>query len=280
MSIAVILAACGTTATTTTASSEPPTTAETTTTTTSAPTVDTDRVFFLQDSGGNRVRQGPFLISVSRDLNGATPKEVVEALVAGPTPDETEAGISSGIPDVTVRSVDISDGVAIVDFDRLFEAGGGTFLMTSRLAQLTFTLTAIDGVEGVQLLLGGEPVEVFSGEGIIIDNPMTRDGFEDLLPGILVETPAWGSTVSTDFVIEGTAAVFEAVFLFDVSQGGSVVLGEQIGMTDNGVGWGTFSEEVFLSSDLEGDIDLRVWEYSAEDGSVQAERVIRLTLGE
>lgn len=280
MTLALVLAACGSTSATTTpavSTGIPATDAPATTIEIVPNAVDANRVFFLQDSGGNRVRHGPFLISVYRDLAGATPLDVVEALINGPTEIEADAGISSAIPEVTVRSVTIADGIATVDLDPLFEAGGGSLMMQSRLAQLTFTLTAIEGVDGVLLLLGGSQIGTFSGEGIIIDGPLGRDGFEDLLPGILVETPAWGAPVAHDFTMQGTAAVFEAAFSFDIThEDGTPVLDEQLGQTDNGMGFGSFATEISLASDINGPVILRVWEYSAEDGSIQVERTIPL----
>ncbi len=256
-----------------------------TTTTTAAPTpppaevaVSVDHLFFMHDSGGNKVRQGPFLISVHRPLGKVSPKALVEALMDGPTSKEEAAGISSAVPDVTVRSVSISRGVATVDLDPAFEKGGGSLLMTSRLAQLTYTLTGVEGVDGVRLRLGGRDVSVFSGEGIIVRNPMTRTDFEMLLPGILVETPGWGADVSRSFRIKGTAAVFEATFLWSVSAAGSEVVPLTIGMTDNGVGWGKFDVRVDVPSSVSGPVELQVWEASAEDGSDQAVRTVRYVI--
>ncbi len=237
-------------------------------------TVAVDHLFFVQDSGGNKVRQGPFLISVYRPLGQVTPKALVEALVAGPTAAEESAGISSAIPAVTVRSVTVTDGVATVDLDPAFGQGGGSLLMTSRLAQLVYSLTGAEGIDGVRLQLGGQDISVFSGEGIILGDPMVRSDYEMLLPGILVESPGWGADVARSFKVTGSAAAFEATFLWSLAAGGSEIIPMTVAMTDNGGGWGHFEIDIDVPSSASGDIDLRVWEASAEDGSDQSVRTV------
>lgn len=290
LALGLTLAACGGSASTTQTTAQASTTVTTTTpsptTTAPAPSTtgvdeprfDLDHVFFMQDSGGTDFRQPPFLVSVYRDMEQVTAAEVVEMLMAGPSAAEEAAGISSAVPEVPVLSVTVSAGVAVVDLDRSFEAGGGTLMMGSRLAQLAWTLTGLDGVDSVSLLLDGTPVETFSGEGIILDGPMVRDDFVDLLPGILVEQPAWGAPVPASFTMSGTAAVFEAVFVYTVSQDGSLLIDETQAMTDNGVGWGIFETGVELPDATTGSVTLEVWEYSAKDGTPQSQREIPLTV--
>jgi germination protein M len=283
LALGLTLAACGGAASTTLTAAiepatEPPTTAPTTTEVLDQARFDLDRVFFMQDSGGNDVRMPPFLVSVFRSMDQVTAQEVVEVLMAGPTAEEAASGISSAVPEVPVLGVAISDGVASVDLDSEFASGGGTLMMGSRLAQLTWTLTSLESVEEVRLLLDGTIVETFSGEGIILDGPMVRGDFMDLVPGILVEQPAWGAPVGSTFTLKGTAAVFEAVFVYTVSQDGIFLTDETPTMTDNGVGWGVFDTEISLPDDVTGDVVLDVWEYSAKDGARQAEREIPLSI--
>ena len=238
--------------------------------------------YFFEDSGGNGARSGPFLVAVSDPVltSGDLATDAIAALLDGPPATAVAAGISSAVPEgtslVTVSTG--SDGVATVELSGEFDDGGGSFSVLARLAQLTFTLTALDGVDSVLLLENGSVVEVFSSEGVVLDGPMVRDDFQDLLPGILVDSPAWGAETSRPFEAAGVAAAFEAVFQTELLIDGEVVFAPPFVMTDNGVGWGNFSFEVDADADLPTVAVLRVWEFSARDGSVISERFVPLTL--
>jgi hypothetical protein len=231
--------------------------------------------YFFHDSGGSDLRPGPFLIPSSRNVTDL--EDTVTQLLLGLTPSEIDFGLSTEIPIETVlNGITIDEAIATVDVSSDFEAGGGTLSMSGRLAQLVFTITADPAITGVRLALDGNPVEVFSGEGLILDDPMTRDSFQDLVPGILIERPFFDSWTNAPVVIEGIAAAFEGVFqleLLDVE--GNVVADVPFVQTDNGVGWGQFS--VTFESDqlppMPADLFIRVYELSARDGSVVNERI-------
>ena len=272
ISLALVLVACGggDLADDPQASTEP----ESTTTVAAAGSV---AAFFLDDSGGNKARFGPFLAPAARTGDGVT--AALAALIAGPTSEEAGAGLSSAVPaDTVLRGVAIDGDVATVDLSGAFDDGGGTFSMSARLAQLTYTVTAADpAVRGVLVALDGEVVTVFSSEGLMIEEPMTRDDFQDLLPGILVEAPARGEAVAGALEITGVAAAFEAVFQLEVvdSEGNAVATVPFV-QTDNGMGWGSFSVS-FSGADLPGssaELAVHVFELSAEDGSVISERFV------
>lgn len=111
--------------------------------------------------------------------------EAVKALLAGPTAEESRSGLGTAIPrDTRFRDLVIDDGVAKVDLSGAFESGGGTLSLTMRLAQVTCTLDQFDSVRGVRFALDGKVVNVFSGNGIVLDQPVTCSSYGDLLrPG-------------------------------------------------------------------------------------------------
>ena len=90
--------------------------------------------------------------------------------------------------------------------------------MFTRLAQVVFTLTQFPTVDGVRFKLDGKLIDTLGGEGIIIDEPLDRDDYEDMSPAILVESPTVGATLRSPMRITGTANVFEAVFIGQHSQ--------------------------------------------------------------
>lgn len=107
----------------------------------------------------------------------------IQALIEGPTPAEQDTELSSAIPaDTLLLGLTIEDGLATVDLSREFEVGGGSFNILSRLAQVVYTLTQFDTVDEVLFHLDGEPVEVFSGEGVVLGEPVDRSDYATILP--------------------------------------------------------------------------------------------------
>ncbi|MEA2716940.1 MAG: hypothetical protein QOI99_1257 [Actinomycetota bacterium] len=116
--------------------------------------------------------------------------ETMKALVGGPTAAESADGLGTAIPPETrFRSLAIAGGVAKVDLSKDFESGGGSLSLTLRLAQVTCTLDQFDSVTGVRFLLDGELVNVFSGDGIVLDKPVSCADYRanvagEVFPGI------------------------------------------------------------------------------------------------
>lgn len=260
--------------TTTTAPETTTTTAPQTTTTTAPSFAEPVVVYVLDESGSNGFRQGPFLYPIAVDpLGGADEIEATLRTLL------ELAGFDTGIPEgSTIESLSVDGSTAVVDLSEEFAAGGGSFSMMARLAQLTFTLTALDGIDDVLLVDEGEPVEVFSAEGLVLDGPMVRDDFEDLLPGILVDEPAAGATVDLPLEISGVAAAFEGVFQMEIRAGDTVVFAPEFVSTDSGIGWGSFAVTADFEADPGTPLTIRVWEFSAKDGSVISERFIPVTV--
>jgi hypothetical protein len=137
--------------------------------------------------------------------------EAVRLLLEGPTEAESAAGVSTVIPAGTrFLGLDIDGVTATVDLTSEYESGGGSASMFGRLAQVVYTLTEFDTVRDVRFMLDGERVDVFSGEGIVLEEPVGRRNYSEWLPPILVESPSFGARVSSPFEVSGSANVFEA----------------------------------------------------------------------
>jgi len=107
----------------------------------------------------------------------------IRALIEGPTPGEQDTELSTAIPpDTLLLGLVIEDGLATIDLSREFEVGGGTTNILSRLAQVVYTLTQFSSVDEVLFYLDGEPVDVFSGEGVVLGEPVDRDDYVALFP--------------------------------------------------------------------------------------------------
>jgi spore germination protein GerM len=157
--------------------------------------------------------EGESLTSVQRtgEATRAVGASSLTSLLAGPTELEQESGVFTAIPDGTrLLGLVVSNGIATVDLSSEFESGGGSLSMMARLGQVACTLDQFPTVNGVQFELDGEPVDVFSGEGIILDKPVKCADYEELLPVIVVESPAPGAEIQSGVKVTGSANVFEA----------------------------------------------------------------------
>lgn len=240
-------------------------------------------LYFLAPGGETDGRAGPFLVAVEREIP-ATQRialATMRELVAGPTSEELDliADLWTAVPDPTlVLDVTLEDRIATVDLSREFESGGGSLSMFARLAQVVYTVTQFPTVDAVRFALDGQPVTVFSGEGIEIDGPASRADLVDLLPTVFVDSPAAGAVYRSGDPVTGMAAVFEATFQYRLETADGTVLAEDFAMTDEGMGWGSFELTIDYDVAERQPGTLTVWEESAKDGSLQAERVTPLVL--
>lgn len=225
----------------------PPTeTTETGTGTETAPPAAqvTYQVWFANDEG----------LFVSYRTSPETPRigtAALEALLEGPDSFEEGYGLYTAIPDGTqLLGLSIEDGIARVDLTSEFETGGGSASMQTRLAQVVYTITQFPTVEGVVFSLDGEPIDVLGGEGVIIDHPLTRRDYAELLPAILVLSPALTQSVESPVLIRGSANVFEANVSIQILDENDEVLAETFTTATCGSGCrGTFRINVPLQVD-------------------------------
>ena len=205
----------------------------------SVPTSVALEVWFLQ--GEQLVRQ-----TRSLEATRLVATAAMKALLAGPSPAELEAGLRTSVPTGTkLLGISIKKGVATVDLTSQYQSGGGSLSMKARLAQVVYTLTQFPTVRAVLFHLDGEPVNVFSGEGIVLDNPVGRADYEDLLPVIAVDKPADGEQVTSPVQVSGSANVFEANVTVKVLDENGHVVGKTFTTATCGTGCrGTYAVPV------------------------------------
>jgi hypothetical protein len=224
--------------------------------------------FFMPDEDGN-----PKLVPVERRVprTVAVARAAMGELLRGPSADEAafRTPISTAIPrDTILLDITISEGVATVDLSREFESGGGSASMLGRLAQVVYTLTQFPTVQSVNFRLDGEPVEVFSGEGIVLDGPSAREHYTEQLPEIFADRPAFGSTPSKPVRVTGLTRVFEATFIVGLYDKDGDEITRQVVTATCGTGcWGSFDVSLPYDVDVRQTGSLVVWAGSARDGS-------------
>lgn len=157
------------------------------------------------------------VVPVRVDSLAKDPESVVKALFAGVPDEARDAGYSSAIPEGTrLLALSIETSTAVVDVSSEFGSGGGSTAMQKRVAQVVFTLTRDPAVTKVIFKMEGKPITALGGEGLSLTEPQARADWEDFSPAILIESPVLNDTVSDEFIVKGTANVFEGKFRLEV----------------------------------------------------------------
>jgi len=226
--------------------------------------------------GGDVQAEG--LVAVLRVVpqTQAVARAAMLELLAGPKGQELfdGAGISTAIPQGTeLLGISIEGGIATVDLSDEFESGGGSASTMMRLAQVTYTLTQFPTVDRVSFKINGRAVTVFGSEGIVLDGPVGRDDYLDLISSIWVDRPAWGAALNNPGRVSGLANVFEAQFHIAVLDNDGRAIFDQPVMATCGTGcWGTFDITIAYDVSRAQWGALRAYNYSAADGSIETIR--------
>lgn len=212
------------------------------------------------------------LVPTLRDVPETTgvARAAMETLLRGEILADYDS-LSTAIPAGTrLLGLSIRDGVATVDLSREFESGGGSASAVYRLGQVVYTLTQFSTVRGVLFQVEGRTVTTFGSEGIVLDGPQTRADYEDILPSIFVDRPAFGAAAGNPVRVTGNANVFEATFRIAILDGRRHVLVDRQAMSTCGTGcWGTFDVTLRYAVSRAQWGWLRVYSRSAMDGSVE-----------
>jgi hypothetical protein len=205
----------------------------------SVPTLVSLEVWFPRDNGLVEVRR-------THQPTELVATAAINALLAGPTPEERVRGLGTAVPPGTkLLGIAIHDGVATVDLTSEYQSGAGSRSMQMRLAQVVYTLTQFPTVQKVRFRLDGSPVNVFSSEGITLSHPVGRTDYADLLPAIVVGKPTSGEQVTSPVTVSGTADVFEANVTVEVLDAAGKVVGHEFTTASCGSGCrGSFSVSV------------------------------------
>ncbi|BAU14408.1 hypothetical protein LEP3755_49550 [Leptolyngbya sp. NIES-3755] len=140
------------------------------------PTVEkTAQIYWLKNSDTD-LEFVPVAVKVkSADREEALLTTAVNNLLS----DTPGKDLSTGIPKgTTLRSLKVKSDSVYVDLSKAFVSGGGSLSMTGRLGQILYTATSLNPSAKVYLSVEGEPLTVLGGEGLMVDQPLTRSQFE------------------------------------------------------------------------------------------------------
>ncbi len=122
----------------------------------------------------------PALVSVSAP---GQPEALLQAALEAMLKGSDAAELTSTIPQGTkLEQVTIQPDGVHVNLSADFTTGGGSSSMTGRLGQVIYTATTLDPQAPVWISVAGEPLKLLGGEGLIVDQPMTRTAFEQNFP--------------------------------------------------------------------------------------------------
>lgn len=152
-------------------------------------------LYFVASSAGRTDRLQPILRRADAD-----PASVVRELLKGLGPSDDRSLRSAIPPDTQLRAASQSpDGTAIIDIDQTFFKAKGAQLVRA-LAQLVFSVSALDGVGQVRILVNGTAREWPLGDGVPKTRALTVADFAELNPSsqpdyVLLPSPPVGTTV-------------------------------------------------------------------------------------
>lgn len=133
------------------------------------------QVYWLKDAGNNiALVPSPVTLDSTDQPTQALPT-AFNRLLSGPTDPAVATTIPEGtkLKSLTVRS----DGIH-VDLSQAFTTGGGSASMQGRVAQVLYTATSLNPKSKVWISVEGEPLEELGGEGLLLEQPLTRQNFQ------------------------------------------------------------------------------------------------------
>lgn len=136
------------------------------------------KIYWLRDAGTNlklveSQPTQPIPINPNSEPNRAL-ETAFKQLLAGPT----EGTESTTIPQGTqLLGIKVESDAVRINLSEEFTSGGGSTSMTGRLGQVIYTATSLNSKAKVYIEVNGKPLEVLGGEGLVLNQPLTRESF-------------------------------------------------------------------------------------------------------
>lgn len=133
------------------------------------------QVYWLNNVG-KKIEVVPSALSIK---NADQPSEILESAINSLLVGPTDKAFVTTIPKGTkLRKISVeADGVHL-DLSKQFTTGGGSASMMGRVAQVLYTASSLDPTAKVWIEVEGKPLEVLGGEGLELEQPLTREYFK------------------------------------------------------------------------------------------------------
>jgi spore germination protein GerM len=148
------------------------------TSTATQPNEKNAQVYWLKPQNQN-IALAPQPVKVAATQPNLALEKAFQALLEGPT----EGTDSTTIPKGTkLLGLKIKGDEVHVDLSDEFTSGGGSTSMVGRVGQVVYTASSINNKAKVYIDVNGKPLEVLGGEGIELQQPLTRESFDKNYP--------------------------------------------------------------------------------------------------
>ncbi|MBN3959835.1 GerMN domain-containing protein [Nostoc sp. NMS8] len=138
----------------------------------------TPNVYWLRPKDKN-VTLVPQPVKVASVLPNQALEAAFQSLLAGPT----EGTDSTTIPKGTkLLGLKAENNEVHVNLSEDFTGGGGSTSMMGRVGQVVYTATTLNPKAKVYIDVNGKPLDVLGGEGVEIQQPLTREQFQKDYP--------------------------------------------------------------------------------------------------
>ncbi|MBC1241993.1 GerMN domain-containing protein [Nostoc sp. 2RC] len=138
----------------------------------------TANVYWLRPKNKN-IALVPHSVKVAAVRPNQALEAAFESLLAGPTEGTDSTTIPKGTKLLGLKAE--SDEVR-VNLSEEFTRGGGSASMIGRVGQVVYTATSLNPKAKVYIDVNGKPLDVLGGEGIELQQPLTRESFDKNYP--------------------------------------------------------------------------------------------------
>ncbi|MFN6535195.1 MAG: GerMN domain-containing protein [Nostoc sp. EkiNYC01] len=141
----------------------------------------TANVYWLRPNDKN-IALVPQPVRVAR-ATAVRPNQVLEtalqSLLAGPTEGTNSTTIPKGTKLLGLKA---DNDEVRVNLSEEFTSGGGSASMIGRVGQVVYTATTLNPKAKVYIDVNGKPLDVLGGEGVELQQPLTRESFDKNYP--------------------------------------------------------------------------------------------------